>query len=123
METLLIMIAVAILLTGLSKAAGNPLNHTTRFRARRLLNWLPLGLTYAFLYMGRYNLKVSKFGASCAGAAFASAPAAVCSELSDSGSDRDGGTRPGIRLGTSRLPPRRSLTPSNGSEIATHWPS
>jgi len=25
------------------------------------MNWLPLGLTYAFLYMGRYNLKVSKF--------------------------------------------------------------
>jgi len=24
------------------------------------MNWLPLGLTYAFLYMGRYNLTVSK---------------------------------------------------------------
>ncbi|MEM7307200.1 MAG: MFS transporter [Planctomycetota bacterium] len=35
--------------------------HTDGFRRRRLTNWLPLGLTYAFLYMGRYNLKVSKF--------------------------------------------------------------
>ena len=24
------------------------------------MNWLPLGLTYALLYMGRYNLTVSK---------------------------------------------------------------
>ncbi|MEK7426599.1 MAG: MFS transporter, partial [Actinomycetota bacterium] len=33
---------------------------TIAFRRRRLLNWLPLGLTYAFLYMGRYNLSVFK---------------------------------------------------------------
>jgi MFS transporter, OPA family, glycerol-3-phosphate transporter len=32
-----------------------------QFRVRRVMNWLSLGLTYAFLYMGRYNLKVSKF--------------------------------------------------------------
>ena len=31
--------------------------HSSAFRRRRLLNWLPLGLTYAFLYMARYNLK------------------------------------------------------------------
>ena len=30
--------------------------HSAAFRRRRVLNWLPLGLTYAFLYMGRYNL-------------------------------------------------------------------
>lgn len=30
------------------------------FRFRRFLNWFPLGLTYAFLYMGRYNLTVAK---------------------------------------------------------------
>jgi len=34
--------------------------HTAAFRHRRMLNWLPLGLTYAFLYMARYNLTVSK---------------------------------------------------------------
>lgn len=27
---------------------------------RRFINWFPLGMTYAFLYMGRYNLNVSK---------------------------------------------------------------
>jgi len=34
--------------------------HSREFRTRRILNWLPMGLTYAFLYMGRYNLTVSK---------------------------------------------------------------
>ncbi len=33
--------------------------HTKTYRRRRLMNWLPLGLTYALLYMGRYNLTVS----------------------------------------------------------------
>ncbi len=37
------------------------INHSDAFKKRRVMNWLPLGLTYAFLYMGRYNLKVSKF--------------------------------------------------------------
>lgn len=27
---------------------------------RRFINWFPLGMTYAFLYMGRYNLNVAK---------------------------------------------------------------
>lgn len=34
--------------------------HSAAFRFRRLLNWLPMGLAYAFLYMGRYNLTVAK---------------------------------------------------------------
>lgn len=34
--------------------------HSKAFRRRRFLNWAPLGLTYAFLYMGRYNLTVAK---------------------------------------------------------------
>ena len=37
------------------------LGHSPQFMRRRVMNWLPLGLTYAFLYMARYNLKVSKF--------------------------------------------------------------
>ena len=36
------------------------LGHSDAFRRRRVANWLPLGMTYAFLYMGRYNLKVSQ---------------------------------------------------------------
>src|SRR5437667_1444503 len=39
---------------------NNPLRHGRWFMLRRLINWLPLGMTYAFLYMGRYNLAVSK---------------------------------------------------------------
>ncbi len=39
---------------------SNPLNHGRWFMLRRFINWFPLGMTYAFLYMGRYNLTVSK---------------------------------------------------------------
>jgi MFS transporter, OPA family, glycerol-3-phosphate transporter len=39
---------------------NNPLRHGSRFMVRRLINWFPLGMTYAFLYMARYNLTVSK---------------------------------------------------------------
>lgn len=35
-------------------------SHSQAFRYRRLLNWFPLGLSYALLYMGRYNLTVAK---------------------------------------------------------------
>ena len=34
--------------------------HSISFRRRRFLNWFPLGLTYATLYMGRYNFNVAK---------------------------------------------------------------
>ncbi|MFH1532794.1 MAG: MFS transporter [Pseudomonadota bacterium] len=37
-----------------------PITHTPAFRRRRFINWFPMGLTYAFLYMGRYNLTVAK---------------------------------------------------------------
>ncbi|MEY5060681.1 MAG: hypothetical protein RIS45_602 [Planctomycetota bacterium] len=37
----------------------NPLKHTRKFMVRRFVNWFPLGMTYAFLYMGRYNLTVA----------------------------------------------------------------
>src|SRR5688572_8695977 len=32
------------------------LGHSDAFRTRRFLNWFPVGMTYAFLYMARYNL-------------------------------------------------------------------
>ncbi len=38
----------------------NPLKHTKKFMFMRFINWFPLGMTYAFLYMGRYNLNVAK---------------------------------------------------------------
>ena len=39
---------------------NNPLKHGSWFLSRRFINWFPLGMTYAFLYMGRYNLTVAK---------------------------------------------------------------
>jgi len=40
--------------------SSRPFEHSLAFRMRRFLNWFPMGLTYAFLYMGRYNLTVAK---------------------------------------------------------------
>ena len=34
--------------------------HSEVFRRRRFWNWFPLGITYACLYMGRYNFNVAK---------------------------------------------------------------
>lgn len=34
--------------------------HSWDYRMRRVVNWLPMGLAYAFLYMGRYNLNVAQ---------------------------------------------------------------
>lgn len=39
---------------------ADPTEHSRAYRVRRFLNWFPLGLAYAFLYMGRYNLTVAK---------------------------------------------------------------
>ncbi len=48
-----LLVAVAIVVRRLPKVA---LGHSPEFERRRILNWVPLGLTYAFLYFGRYNL-------------------------------------------------------------------
>lgn len=34
----------------------NPLRHESKFMWVRFLSWFPLGMTYAFLYMARYNI-------------------------------------------------------------------
>ncbi len=36
------------------------IQHSQAFKVRRFINWFPLGLSYALLYMGRYNLTVSQ---------------------------------------------------------------
>ena len=36
------------------------MHHSAAYRLRRALNWFPMALAYAFLYMGRYNLTVAK---------------------------------------------------------------
>lgn len=48
-----LLIAVGFVVRRLPKVE---LGHSPEFQRRRLLNWVPLGLTYAFLYFGRYNL-------------------------------------------------------------------
>ncbi|AKF80954.1 major facilitator transporter [Myxococcus fulvus 124B02] len=50
---LILLGAVALVLARLPKVE---LGHTDAFRRRRFFNWFPLGMTYAFLYMGRYNV-------------------------------------------------------------------
>ena len=57
MPILILLAAVTIVISRLPRIE---VGHSAAFRRRRVLNWLPLGLTYAFLYMGRYNLEVSK---------------------------------------------------------------
>ena len=58
------LLPIAILLTVIAvvslRLPRAPLGHSPEFRRRRFLNWFPVGLTYAFLYMGRYNLTVCK---------------------------------------------------------------
>ena len=54
----LLLVVVGVVLARLPKVEG--VEHSSAFRRRRVFNWLPLGLTYAFLYMGRYNIKVSQ---------------------------------------------------------------
>ncbi|MBK9071360.1 MAG: MFS transporter [Myxococcales bacterium] len=51
----LLLVVIVIVVKRLPKSA---VNHSAAFKRRRLLNWLPLGLTYGFLYMARYNINV-----------------------------------------------------------------
>ena len=55
---LILLVVIIIAIARLPKVEG--IGHTEAYRRRRVMNWLPLGLTYAFLYMARYNLTVSK---------------------------------------------------------------
>lgn len=55
-----ILILLAVVALVIARLPRIDLGHSDAFRMRRIANWLPLGLTYAFLYMGRYNLTVAK---------------------------------------------------------------
>jgi len=46
---LILCVVIALVIRRLPRI---DVGHTDQFRRRRVLNWLPLGLTYAFLYMG-----------------------------------------------------------------------
>ena len=55
-EVVPILILCAVIALVVSRLPRIDIGHTPAYRRRRIANWLPLGLTYAFLYMGRYNL-------------------------------------------------------------------
>ncbi len=50
----ILIVVIALVILRLPRVE---LGHSKAFRHRRLLNWLPLGLTYSFLYFARYNIK------------------------------------------------------------------
>lgn len=52
-----LLLVVAFVIARLPKI---DVGHKPAYRRRRAANWLPVGLLYAFLYMGRYNLTVAK---------------------------------------------------------------
>lgn len=52
-----LLVVISLLILSLPRIE---LGHSSHFLRRRFFNWFPLGLTYAFLYMGRYNLTVAK---------------------------------------------------------------
>ena len=51
-----IAILLAVIALVLARLPKVELGHSQAFKRRRFLNWFPLGMTYAFLYFGRYNL-------------------------------------------------------------------
>ena len=55
-EVVPILILCAVIALMVRRLPRVDVGHSDAFRRRRALNWLPLGLTYALLYMGRYNL-------------------------------------------------------------------
>ena len=60
MINLLTLLAIVVAVWIFTRMSGNPMGHSAGFMRRRILNWVPLGFTYALLYMGRYNLTVAK---------------------------------------------------------------
>src|SRR5689334_4089299 len=55
-EFLPIVGLLAFIVVVVSRLPKVDLGHSPEFLRRRFANWFPVGLTYAFLYMGRYNL-------------------------------------------------------------------
>jgi OPA family glycerol-3-phosphate transporter-like MFS transporter len=51
-----IAILLVVVGTVLSRLPKVDVGHDKAFLRRRFMNWFPLGMTYAFLYMARYNL-------------------------------------------------------------------
>jgi MFS transporter, OPA family, glycerol-3-phosphate transporter len=64
---LILLVVIVVVIRRLPKV---DVGHSPEFLRRRVLNWLPLGLTYAFLYMARYNLVAFKDTGALDGADF-----------------------------------------------------
>lgn len=50
---IVLLVVISLVLWRIPKVE---LGHSDAFKRRRFWNWFPLGMTYAFLYMGRYNV-------------------------------------------------------------------
>jgi MFS transporter, OPA family, glycerol-3-phosphate transporter len=57
LSIVLLLAAIAVVLRRLPKV---DVGHSEAFKRRRFYNWFPLGLTYALLYFGRYNLSANQ---------------------------------------------------------------
>ncbi len=55
-ELLPIVALLALIIVIVRRLPRIDLGHSQAFLHRRFQNWFPVGMTYAFLYMGRYNL-------------------------------------------------------------------
>ncbi len=55
-----ILILLVVIVIALGRLPKIDVGHSDAYRRRRVMNWLPVGMLYAFLYMGRYNLTVAK---------------------------------------------------------------
>jgi MFS transporter, OPA family, glycerol-3-phosphate transporter len=69
-EIVPILVLCAVIAIVVARLPKVDVGHTREFLRRRTLNWVPLGLTYAFLYMGRYNMTVLKNVGGISQAAF-----------------------------------------------------
>jgi OPA family glycerol-3-phosphate transporter-like MFS transporter len=58
-EFLPIVVLLVVIALVVSRLPKIELGHSDRFLKRRFQNWFPVGLTYAFLYMARYNLNTA----------------------------------------------------------------
>lgn len=56
----LVIVGITLLIVVSLYFRNNPLGHSPKFMWHRFYNWFAMGMTYAFLYMARYNLSVSK---------------------------------------------------------------
>ena len=51
LPTLLVLFCLAVIIIVYFR--NNPMGHGRWFMMRRFINWFPLGMTYAFMYMAR----------------------------------------------------------------------